>query len=61
MQHFPKKTPIGKGMRCYNHTLNSTIFPWNDTDIVTQLFWKEYIQYYLKNFYCVSFYDMDFS
>lgn len=60
MEYFPKKVRTGTGMRCYNNSLDSTVFPWNDSDIVTELFWKEYIQYYLKNFYCVSFFDMDF-
>lgn len=49
------------GMRSYSTgRLNPTILPWNDPSTVTELFWKEYVRYFIQVRYLVSNNDVDF-
>lgn len=49
------------GMRAYTlGRINRTLTIWNDTKVVTELFWKDYIRYFLQRTYLVSNNDLDF-
>ena len=50
-----------KGMRCYKtKRLRSRNQPWNDSKTVVDLFWKEYVRYFIQFNYQVSNNDIDF-
>lgn len=40
--------------------LDITSTPWNNPSIITELFWKEYVRYYIQVSYLVSNNDIDF-
>ena len=49
------------GMRAYKlNRINRNDTTWCNTNIVTQLFWKEYARYYLHRQFLVSSNDLDF-
>ena len=49
------------GMRAYKTgRLNVNVEPWNNASTVTELFWKEYVRYFLQKRYLVSNNDIDF-
>jgi len=50
-----------KGMRAYAlHRIDRALPIWNDNQIVTDLFWKDYVRYFLQRNYVVSNNDLDF-
>lgn len=57
--HFPRRNG-NTGLRCYEpRRLDSTITPWNDPAVVTELFWFEYARYYYQTDYLISNSDLD--
>ncbi|MCL6453742.1 MAG: hypothetical protein K6T78_09000 [Alicyclobacillus sp.] len=69
LQSVPEKTVMRNftsrrgaiGLRAYQTgRLNRCVFPWNDPSIVTSLFWKEYVKYYLQVRFLISNNDLDF-
>lgn len=50
-----------RGMRANAiNRIDRTINPWTSTDVVTELFWKEYVRYFIQKEYLVSNNDLDF-
>ncbi|WP_111307137.1 hypothetical protein [Confluentibacter sediminis] len=60
MNNFSPRTGA-LGMRAYAlHRIDRTLPIWNDNHIVTNLFWKDYVRYFLQRNYVVSNNDLDF-
>jgi hypothetical protein len=50
-----------RGMRAYAlQRINRALPIWIDNQIVTNLFWKDYVRYFLQRYYVVSNNDLDF-
>ena len=59
MSDFPPRNG-NRGLRCYDRNrINSGQPPWNDPEIICELFWFEYARYYCQVNYLVSNNDLD--
>jgi hypothetical protein len=59
MAGFPNRNGL-QGLRCYQTgRLSPVAPPWNDPATVTDLFWFEYVRYYIQCTYLVSNNDLD--
>ena len=60
MRNFTNRKGL-VGLRAYiNNKINSNQYPWNDVQLVTNLFWKEYSRYFLHRRFLASANDLDF-
>lgn len=58
-KEFPKRNG-NMGLRCSKlDRINSTLFPWNNLDSISELFWFEYCRYFAQVDYLVSSNDLD--
>jgi len=58
-RNFPERTGK-KGLRCYaRDRISRASMPWNDSDLVRDMFWFEYSRYYCQVDFLVSNNDLD--
>jgi hypothetical protein len=59
MRYFPPRND-NRGLKVRKSEIAADHSPWTDPALVTNLFWKEYVRYYLQKKYLISSNDMDF-